>query len=70
MEMTRVRFIKSRRQRQPGDEANLFSNVAKVLIKRGYCVPVDEVETACIAPQEQAVRRRGRPRKVRSSANI
>lgn len=69
MELTRVRFVRSRRRHKRGDVANLFPNVANVLIKRGFCVLVGEVETASIAPQEQAVRRRGRPRKVRIGAH-
>lgn len=66
MELMRVKFVRSVRRWKRGDIQDLFSNVAKVYIKRGICVPVlDEPETAMVAPaRERAVRRRGRPRKV------
>lgn len=64
MELTRVKFLRSRRRNKRGDLVSLFPGVANVLIKRGIVVAVGEIETAMIEPQEQAVRRRGRPRKV------
>ena len=63
----RVRFVRSSRHGKEGQIKELFCGVADTLIRRGFCVAIEgpEPETACIAPQEQAVRRRGRPRKVR-----
>jgi hypothetical protein len=68
--LMRVRFVRSSRHGKKGQIKELFSGVADTLIRRGFCVAIKdgragELETASIAPQEQAVRRRGRPRKVR-----
>lgn len=67
----RVRFLKEWRGAKVGGIREIPHGVADLLIRRNIavCDPIDlrpgELETTSLAPPETAVRKRGRPRKVR-----
>ncbi len=63
----RIRFVKAWKWIKEGRVIEMPGGQADMMIRRGFAVEEPEIETAMRAPQERAVRKRGRARQVSPS---